>query len=357
MLTYCTNIHPAESWQEVVANVWPQVFKVKERVSPKTAFPVGLRLSARAAREATPEIAARFLETCAGQDCFIPTINGFPYGDFHQPRVKELAYLPDWRSRDRVSYTLDLIRLLQVWLPEGTTGSISTVPIGSVQIKKEELPLVRKNLICILRKLEQAAMAGKRIVLALEPEPGCWLETGQDLVAFFENMNLPAELSPFLGVCYDLCHAAVMFEEPRQALALLKQAGIPVVKIQVSSAARILNNHLEVAPLFHEPRYLHQTTVRNGAAITRYGDLGDALAATPLAQGEWRIHFHLPIFDEGNSHYKTTNHLIAEALQNRPPEALLEIETYTYDVLPKAVAGCSLPDFIGKEFRWLRSRL
>lgn len=358
MLTYCTNIHPGESWGQIAGNVWPEVLKVKERVSPDQPFPVGLRLSARAAREATRRTAAEFLLQCEQQNCFIPTINGFAYGDFHSRRVKELAYLPDWRSPERVKYTLDLVRLLQIWLPAGITGSISTVPIGyAALITKKDFGLVRQNLIHILEKLEQTAAAGTKIVLALEPEPGCCLETAQDVVAFFDKLKLPSCLRDFLGVCYDVCHAAVMFEEPRQALLLLAKSGIPVTKVHVSSAARITENHRDAAELFREPRYLHQTMVRTETETIRYSDVCHAITANPPVQGEWRVHFHLPIFDHGNHVYGTTNYLIRDALECRPPEALLEIETYTYDVIPQYINKDSLIDFINREFIWLRSCL
>src|SRR4051794_20346771 len=127
MLTYCTNIHPGETWQEVTGTVWDNVLKVKERVSPRALFPVGLRLSAMAARQAKPAEAQSFHDRLNESGCFIPTINGFPYGGFHGRRVREQAYLPDWRSSERVHYTRDLIKLLQLWLPAMITGSISTV--------------------------------------------------------------------------------------------------------------------------------------------------------------------------------------------------------------------------------------
>lgn len=363
MLTYCTNIHPADSWHQVARAVWPRVLQVKGRVQPIGPFPVGLRLSARAARGITPWAAAQFGEQCRLDGCFIPSLNGFPYGSFHGERVKESAYLPDWRSRKRVEYTADLIRLLRLWLPEKMTGSISTVPIGfRKEIARADLPAVRENLLRVLEMLEESAAAGKKIILALEPEPGCLLETAADLVCFLEELKLPEQLRPLLGICYDCCHAAVLFQDPRLDFSRLKEAGIPVAKIQLSSAVRITKNHLQAAGIFDEPRYLHQTTIKRGAGIFGYPDLGAAFRSLPHPgegglEEEWRIHFHLPIFDDGNDSYGTTNVFIGEVLSCRPPEALLEIETYSYQVLPDQIRPASLIDSISREFSWLRPYL
>jgi hypothetical protein len=355
MLTYCTNIHPGESWEEITETVWPQVLAVKRRVSPHRPFPVGLRLSALAAASAVRGQGETFRERLGADGCYVPTLNGFPYGSFHSGRVKERAYLPDWRSRQRLEYTLDLVRLLQLWLPPSVTGSISTVPVGSGRrIDAGDLPLVRRNLVTVLQELERAAEAGRNLVLALEPEPGCVLETVADVVEFLDRMELPPSLRPFLGVCFDCCHAAVAREEPEAAFSLLRQAGIPVPKIQLSSAPCITRNHREAARLFREPRYLHQVSVLRDGEILRFRDLCDALSLREPA-GEWRIHYHLPLFDDGNGLYGTTNGFIRKVLACRPPEALLEIETYTHHVLPRELSPLPLHDSICREFSWVGS--
>lgn len=358
MLTYCTNIHRGESWDEVRTAVWPRVLEVKRRVSPNSPFPVGLRLSALAAREATPALAAEFLEECNRGGCFVPTINGFPYGDFHEAPVKERAYLPDWRQRDRVDYTLDLVRLLALWLPKGCDGSISTLPIGyGSSMSREEFAQVRKHLVFVLRELAWHAERGKRIILALEPEPDCFLECCRDVASFVASLELPEQLRPHLGVCFDCCHAAVVLEEPREAFALLAAARIPVAKIHVSSAVRLPAVPPGALALFDEERYLHQATLVAGSSIRRFGDVRHALAASPPPTGEWLVHYHLPIFDDGNEGYRTTNAFIREVLSCRPPGALLEIETYTHDVLPREISELPVEEFICREFDWLRSVL
>jgi hypothetical protein len=354
MLTYCTNIHPGETWDEITGTVWDQVLRVKERVSPGEPFPVGLRLSARAARRGVASGAERFLDRCSGDGCFIPTLNGFPYGRFHGAGVKERAYLPDWRGRERVDYTGDLVRLLRLWLPNGVTGSISTVPVGLGEfVEDDELPLVRSNIITVLRDLENTAAAGKTIILALEPEPGCVLETVADVVEFIEKLALPAALRPFLGVCYDCCHGAVAGENPQEAFTLLAQAGIPVAKIQVSSAVRLVGPQLRWANLFCDDLWLHQTRVKSDEGEQRFADLREALLTLPERRGEWLIHYHLPVYHEGTEQFGTTSDFIRRVL-SASPKVLLELETYTYEFLPPQLRHGPAIDSICREFRWLK---
>ena len=358
MLTYCTNVHPGETWAETLANVRHYVPRVKKAVSPGAPFPIGLRLSAQAAGEVTPRAAAGFLDWCLEQNCQVVTINGFPYGSFHASRVKEHAYLPDWRERRRVEYTRQLVGLMRRWLPAGGTGSISTLPIGyRDNIEEEHLPLIRENLCLVLEDLAKVSLQGRRIILALEPEPGCLLQRAEDVIAFVECMRFPPELLPYLGVCFDCSHAAILFENPRRAFTLLAAAGIPVAKIHVSSAVRLTADHRQAVWLFLDPRYLHQTCIRNGMEITSFPDLPELLPREPKGEEEWRIHYHLPIFDDGAGLYGTTNNYIREVLACRPPEALLEIETYTYNVLPAAIRPENVVAGICREFNWLRSCL
>jgi hypothetical protein len=130
VITYCTNIHPAESWRETERNLRTHLPAVKRALSPGEPFPIGLWLSNRAAFELDERALRAFGDWCRQEGLFVPTINGFPFGRFHGAAVKEKVYLPDWRSRERVDYTKRLAELLDGWLPEGMAGSVSTVPVG-----------------------------------------------------------------------------------------------------------------------------------------------------------------------------------------------------------------------------------
>ncbi len=357
MLTYCTNIHPAESWAETTANVRRYVPAVKAAVSPDSPFPVGLRISGQAAAEATPAEAASFQGWCRDHDCFIATLNGFPYGTFHHVPVKESVYLPDWRDPERLNYTKRLADLLVNWLPDGLHGSISTVPIGYREaVALEELPAAMANLRHALEYLDHLAQkSGREIVLAIEPEPGCWLETTQDLVDFFARLDLPPHLRPYLTACYDCCHQALQFEEPGESLALLAAHDIRIGHVQVSSALRLPQTDLTPMQRFVEPVYLHQTVGRGkNGKLVRYNDLELALAAGLENIEEWRIHFHVPVFIENLNDCATTRPFLEKILPLFPPDLPLEVETYTWTVLPEDLRKAELTDSIAREIEWVK---
>ncbi len=389
-LTYCTNIHAGESWPEVLAGLEKHLPAIKAAVAPEAPLGVGLRLSAVAA-EALDEAAVfeelqSFLE--AG-GYYVFTLNGFPYGAFHGQPVKEGVYRPDWRDPARLAYTNRLADLLARLLPEGLTGSVSTVP-GTFKPWVEDagggtVEAIAHNLVehaAHLVALE--ARSGKRIVLALEPEPYCLLETIEETVDFFQarlfgaaaarqlsertGLALPAAeaaLRRHLGVCYDVCHAAVEFEDPRASTAALRGAGIEIAKVQLSSALRICGiDGTTAARLrpFDEPVYLHQVVARGGdGRLERFLDLPEALARVEENQGrEWRIHFHVPIFLEQLEAFSTTQDFLREVLalhREDPITEHLEVETYTWDVLPAALREVAVSTAIARELNWVRERL
>lgn len=361
LITYCTNIHPGESWQETFAALQRYIPAVKAAVSPDRSFPIGLRLSHRAAEELTGEENERFVCWLRENDSFVPTLNGFPYGSFHGERVKEKVYLPDWRSSDRAAYTMRLADLLAGWLPEGVTGSISTVPIGFKGVVGEsDQPSVRKQFITVLAHLKHLQQQrGRNIILALEPEPGCLLETTEEVCDFFSGLDLPHDLRDMIGICYDCCHQAVEFEEPADSLARLADAGVRIAKVQISSALNILAPSLELLSHFDEPCYLHQVVVRNRKGeLVRYNDLSEARVRHSMNDGEeWRCHFHVPIFLSGVGNYSTTRFFLEEVLPLLPQNLLLEVETYTWDVLPPELRCESVTDLIIREIQWLEAQL
>lgn len=360
MITYCTNIHPGERWDDVRGALFRHLPAIKSAVSPDEPFPIGLRLSHRAAQEISEGMSRELLDWCEEQGCFIPTINGFPYGDFHAKAVKERVYLPDWRSPERVSYTKRLADLLDSWLPPGVTGSISTVPVGFKRfIQGTDYPAITRNLISVLEHLSGLSQrSGKHIILALEAEPGCVLETTDDIVDFFDTIPVPLGLREHLGICYDCCHQAVLFEDPASSLASLSAAGIRIGKVQVSSALRLTDFDKGGMGIFQEPVYLHQVAIRRHGDIIRYDDLPEALANHRSSPGEeWRVHFHMPIFMEGTSSYGTTRSFIEELLPLLSNDMLLEVETYTWSILPPDMRSGSITESVCRELSWLRSKV
>jgi hypothetical protein len=387
-LTYCTNIHAGESWDEIRASLDQHVPRIKAQVSPDEPFGLGLRLSGIAAAELVrSEPLARFKEQLARLGAYVFTLNAFPFGPFHGTRVKEQVYEPDWRTSERVSFTRDAANILAALLPEGGFGSISTVPGGFKPVARDAGGLAR-----LVDHLLQAAAhlvalersTGRRIALALEPEPCCFLETVEETLDFFEGQLLArgslarfaelarlsaagaeAALRRHLGVCYDVCHGAVEYEGPVDALARLRQAGIGVPKIQLSAAMRVPRISAALVSRlkgFETGVYLHQVVARDGDRLTRHFDLPDAFAAfrDGHARGEWRIHCHVPVFlaDLGELG-STQDDLLAtlRALRTDNLSPHLEVETYTWDVLPDELKTGSKADDIARELAFVLEEL
>lgn len=360
LITYCSNIHPGEDWRETFSALRQHIPAIKAAVSPTRAFPIGLRLSRRAAGDLTEAENRVFTDWLTEQDCFVPTLNGFPYGNFHAGRVKEAVYLPDWRDPERGAYTRLLADLLAGWLPDGVIGSISTVPVGFKGVVEwDDLPRVKVQLVAVLEHLRRIREErGRTILLALEPEPGCLLETTEDVLRFFDGIDLPAETRGFLGLCYDCCHQAVEFEDPADSLGMLAGADIAIAKVQVSSALHLDMPVPELLAPFNEPRYLHQVVVRRrDGRLLRYNDLDLALSGHAAEAGDvWRCHFHVPIFSAGEGAYGTTRAFLEAILPGLPDDMLLEVETYTWDVLPPELRRLSVTDSIIREIQWLEAR-
>jgi hypothetical protein len=367
-LTYCSNIHPGESWDEVMANLERHVTAVKARVAPREAFGIGLRLSARAARElSSPPAMTALRRWLDARDCYVFTINAFPYGAFHGTRVKEDVYRPDWLEDERVDYSDRCADLLATLLPAGMAGTISTVP-GCFRARADARPdwsaQIATRIARHVRHLEAIeARTGRTIALALEPEPCCVIETVAETIALFDGplAHVPRR---HLGVCLDTCHAAVEYEEPAAAIAALRAAGVPIAKVQLSAGLAVtpVDDAARAALAgFAEGVYLHQVVARRGGALVRYVDLPDALGdAASAGDDEWRVHFHVPIFREALGRFAGTSPWIAALLahhRDAPVSAHLEVETYTWDVLPAEFRGEPVDDAVARELAWVLERL
>lgn len=357
-VTYCTNIHPGESWEAIFAAVARYVPAVRAACCPERPFPVGLRLSGRASLELDGAAARRFGDWLAAAGLFVTTLNGFPYGKFHQVPVKADVYLPDWRHPERAAYTLRLARLLALWLPPGGSGSISTVPLGFRRgFPEAELPGALARL---RRTLEGLAAleedTDRQVRLAVEAEPGCLVETTPQMVDLFARLDLPPALSRHLAVCYDCCHQALQFEDPGTSLGLLAANGIAVGHVQVSSALHLPGPDLSLLTRFVEPVYLHQAVARRGdGSLSRFDDLPQALAAAADDVTDWRVHFHLPVFVEDVTECATTQAFLRDALPLFGRDIPLEVETYTWSVLPPELKTPDVTDSIIREIRWVEA--
>ena len=387
-LTYCSNIHPGESWAEVRANIERYFPAVRDRVAPEATFGIGLRLSARAARElGSGNALAEFREFLARKKLYVFTLNGFPYGTFHGTRVKEEVYLPDWRDEERLRYTDELAELLVQLLPDGVDGSISTVPGAFKPAMRggADVGKIAGNMLRHVAKLvEIKRRSGRHIALALEPEPHCFLETVDESVRFFQEYLFSADaqrclaeltgmdrkaaataLRDHIGLCLDLCHAAVEFEDPAGCIRALQDAGVRVTKLQISAGLRLPELTQEAVTAlkqFDDPVYLHQVVEEGPNGIRRYADLPEALAtATGKADGrEWRVHCHVPIFMDDLGAFSSTRSFISEVLgihRVRPISPHLEVETYTWNVLPEHLRAGGMELAIARELNWVRQEL
>lgn len=391
-LTYCTNIHPGESWAEVRDNLVRYVLPVREHVAPGQPFGLGLRLSGLAARELGQDGRLQELRTFLHEHgLYVFTFNGFPHGAFHGQPVKEEVYRPDWLEEERLAYTNGLADLMAALLDKEIEGTISTVP-GAFAPRVNDSEDAARMAACMARHVHHLLRlrdtTGHRIALALEPEPCCYMETTAETVEFFERhlfgpagvetlmreaglSHSAAEqaLREHLGLCFDACHMAVEFEDAGAALASLHAAGIRLLKVQVSAGLQVelrgpeVEDRLRALERFADDVYLHQVVERQAdGSLRRYLDLPQALAGARAAgtEAEWRVHFHVPLFLSRLGPFASTQSYVADALkqlQHASDCRHYEVETYTWDVLPDEYRAEGIVSAVAREMEWAAAQL
>jgi len=383
-LTYCLNIHPGETLPDVASAITDYAARVKAVFAPNDPFGLGIRLSADAAGSLSGKELSEFRDLIHAQGMYVFTINGFPYSNFHGTRVKENVYAPDWMTSERREYTRNLVAILGELLPEGVEGSISTVPVSywpwiktESDIERAINQLVLAALSCL--RLEQES--GKKVSIALEPEPDCYLQKMDGTVSFFNDHLLQkgapllaketgmsdadceAAIRRYLGVCFDTCHSAVQFEDPVDALGLLAMEGIAVPKIQMSSAihAVVTDASKEQLKRFIDPVYFHQARVKDGKGnVVFYPDLDEQMLGMLDEGCELRTHFHVPLWFESEGALQgTVSGLPSEFFRmiNDGASPHVEAETYTFDVLPEGLRQMEATESVIKELEWVKARL
>ena len=378
---YCTNVHAGANWQATRASLEDYAVGVKRIFRPEAAMGIGLWFSNESSQQLEREGVDEFAGWLSSQGLVPSTLNGFPFGDFHQAVVKHDVYLPDWTNPSRRQYTERLVRIQHHLLPTRQEASISTLPLawGSAQtpatfsVCAEQLTQLAQYLASFEKE------QGRLFYVCIEPEPGCALDTAEDIVHFFNEFLLKSrgeeeqQIRRHIRICHDVCHSVVMFEEQATAINAYRRAGIEIGKIQVSSAVKMeldaldtLQRRAALAQLaaFHEPRYLHQTMVKRAGEETPrfYEDLHLALAAESehaLKGGEWRVHFHVPIFVEQFGALSASQGEILQCLQALRDSQVkhFEVETYAWGVLPESLRATNLAEGIAKELSWLAPRL
>ncbi len=394
-LTYCTNIHAGETWPDHFKAIQQAVPSIKQQLSPGQPFGIGLRLSNTASIDLIKEEnLQQFIQWLREQQCYVFTMNGFPYGGFHNTVVKDDVHTPDWITGQRVEYTIRLAEILAALLPEGMEGGISTSPLSYRHWHKgsEETYQVFQqattNLLQVVEALIQLKeRTGKIIHIDIEPEPDGLMETGPEFVQWYHEYLLPMGITflqkqlgygkdeaiqtikKHVQLCYDICHFAIGYEDHASVLQQLKAHDIKVGKIQISAALKAalpdaIDKREEVIAAFrrfNEPVYLHQVVARQrDGALKRYPDLPEALQEADNSDVyEWRAHYHVPLFIEHYGALHSTQkdiQLVLELHREQPFSTHLEVETYTWEVLPQELK-LPLTDSIVRELEWVRKVL
>jgi sugar phosphate isomerase/epimerase len=356
-LAYCTNVHPVDTLSELLSTLDTYAVPVRHALGAGR-LGVGLWL----ARDAVTELLAdatgvkRLATALSDRGLEVVTLNAFPYKGFGAEVVKGRVYRPDWTSAARLSYTLDCATVLSGLLPAGVPyGSVSTLPLawrdpwseGRHLAAAEHLAALNDGLGAL------AAETGREIKVGLEPEPGCVVETTAQAVEMIPGTER-------VGICLDACHLAVQFEEPAAAVDRLRTAELSVVKAQVSCALEATGGDPALAA-FVEPRYLHQTRTWTDGT----DDLDEALAGGLPAGETWRVHFHVPLHAPPEPPLRSTTDDLIRTLEvlvggARAVTSHLEVETYTWQVLPRSArpgTPAELVAGIAAELAWTRDRL
>ena len=388
-LTYSTLVHPGDTWDEMRDSLETYLPEVKRRFCPDQPMGVSLRISNASAKRLMGDERERawvkkFLDD---NDLYVYTVNAFPYGPFKGELVKERVYEPDWTTDERTQYTMNVATILtQITGPE-IEPTIQSAPLAfrpkvvdDAYIAKFTDNLLR--VVAFLMDLEKRT--GRRVKLALEPEPYCFLETIEETVEYFNAYVYTVDAAirigelcgqplaevfggvrRHLGVVFDICHQSVEFEDITDDLHLLMNAGIPIYKLQEAAALlvpEVTPEIIEELKRYTGTIYLSQTTERRDGVLTRFLNLEEAMAAWEADPGprESRTHFHVPVFLQELGPFQTTRSGIDAALAvhaRTPLSTHLEIETYTWDVLPEHLKTGDITEYVVRELEYVRDEL
>src|SRR5215468_8295081 len=389
-LTYSTLVHPGDTWEDMWASLRTYVPKVKARVCPRGPFGVSLRLSASSADTLanSPAVRDKLKKFLNDNDMYLYTVNAFPYGPFKNRIVKEQVYEPDWRSEERTQYTINVADVLADLAVAGISPSIQSAPLGFkprvtgndvVASYTQHVLRVAAHLVAL------EARTGCTVTLALEPEPFCFLETTDETVDYFTKhlysgtaaetlaklAQIPISeahvaLRRHVGVVFDICHQAVEYEDITASLQKLIDAGVPIFKLQEAAALyvpEVTQGAVDTLKKYAKTIYLTQTMEKRDGKINRYLNVDDAIAAfekDPGGKREWRTHIHVPVFLDDLGQFRTTRFAIEDALRfhkQKPLSRHLEVETYTWDVLPESLKTGDIVDYVCREIEWVRGEL
>ena len=391
-LTYCTNIHAGESWEDHFAALKENVPRIKEQLSPDKPFGIGLRLSHLASLElGKKETLETFREWLDKTQCYVFVINGFPYGGFHHTKVKDRVHAPDWTTQDRVLYTIQLFNILSALLPEGMEGGVSTSPLSykhwhgtAPEERQQAFETATENILKVVDDLIKIReTTGQLLHIDVEPEPDGLIGNGPEFISWYRHVLLPqgirylkdhlgydadqatAAIKDHVQLCYDICHFAVGYEDHTAMIRELDMQEIKVGRIQISAALKAdmapnpvdRGKTVEAFRQFNESTYLHQVVARQeDGSFIRYPDLPEALQdANAASTREWRSHFHVPLFVKDYGLLQSTQADIEKVLsiqKTKPFSPFMEVETYTWEVLPDKLR-LPMKESIVRELQWV----
>ena len=373
MIGYCSNVHAGESWESTVSNLSEYPAKVRSYLQDPQELQLGIWISAKAAEVANQnDDFKNFRKLLKENEFKIQSLNAFPFGHFHEEIVKKNVYQPTWQHEERLSYLKNLLRILKKSEACAQEVSISTLPLG-FQSELNDPSFINDCILMLSKAVETLVEfekeTGIKVHLSIEPEPHCVLEKSSDVVQFYKSLFLNSKVSESilldkLRICYDTCHAAIQFEEPNTILKNYQDLGIQVGKVQISSALVIdFSKHEKIDLLnsikafLKDQKYLHQVVGYEKSERITFEDLPQAYTywSETNPQGEYRIHFHVPV-DLNEYEFMTTtqNHILDLFQENKKNKVtdIWEVETYTWDVLPKNLRTQPLHKLIAHELNW-----
>ncbi|HCE47045.1 MAG TPA: hypothetical protein DET40_26150 [Lentisphaeria bacterium] len=365
-LCYSMNVFAEKDWLAEDSEIRKTVLRLRREVtgSDSAKFAIGMWLDAATACEFRKKANLQgFKKWLSSNNLYVFTFNAFPYGNFHGRPVKKEVYLPDWTTKERLKYTCMIADILAELLPPGVTGSLSTLP-GAYKANvnsEKQVAKVAANLQAATNHLRSIhGKTGKKIILGIEPEPDCLWESPFEFIEFYNKYFFSrVREKKYLGICYDTCHQEVLFGKPGEGLRNLIRNKIPIAKFQLSAALKAPTHGSKKAlAKFADEVYLHQTRVlEKDGTVSRYLDLPDAMRSADRKR-PWIVHYHIPIFTS-----KLPGGLIAakqeleEILKTAGASSNLEIETYTFSVLPDKMKKLGLINSMKKEYDWVISGL
>jgi hypothetical protein len=388
-LTYSTLVHPADDWDQLWKSVNTYLPQVKARMSPNQKFGVCLRTSAPSAATLTSDRAklADLKQFFADNDLYLYTANAFVYGVFKKQIIKEEVYEPDWRTEDRTQYTMQVASLLAELAPEGIEPSIQSAPLGfKPRVTGDDVvEAYTSNVIRVVAHLVKLHKdTGKVVTLGLEPEPRCYLETTDETVDYFRKHlysgqtaqrlakatglnegDAAVAMRRHMGVVFDIGHQAVGYEDIPASLQKLVDNGVQIVKLQEAASMfmpGVTQKTVDALQAFAKTIYLSQTCQKKDGKTTWFLNLEDAFEDWYKNPGprDWRTHFHVPVFLNDLGAFGTTRFALEEALafhKKHPLSAHLEIETYTWDVLPDHLKTGDIVEYVCREMDWVKGQL